>query len=100
MMAERKSRVWLTSLTFGCLVSTFLAVVMRKTQLGFWLPGAQPGWLFAFATRLVRPGSLANSVSDLALVSAGNAVFYSWIFSRILRAEIAARGNLSRHFLR
>jgi hypothetical protein len=36
----------------------------------------------------------------MALVTAGNALFYAWLFSRILRAEIAARGNLSRYFLR
>ena len=99
-MSERKTRVWLTSLAVGCAISLILTAAMRKTHFGFWLPGSQPGSLFAWATRLVRPGAVTNDPSGLALVTAGNAGFYAWIFSRILRAEIVARGNLSRYFLR
>jgi hypothetical protein len=99
-MVERKTRVWSASLAFGCLVSLFLTAILRKTHFGFWLPGSQPGWLLAWATRLVRPGSVADEPTGMALVTAGNALFYTWLFSRILRAEISARGNLSRYFLR
>jgi hypothetical protein len=99
-MAERKTRVWLASLAFGCMVSLFLTAILRKTDFGFWLPGSQPGWMLAWATRLVRPGSVSDQLAGLAVVTAGNAIFYAWLFSRILRAEITARGNLSRYFLR
>jgi hypothetical protein len=99
-MSERKTRMWLTSVAVGCAISLILTAAMRKTHFGFWLPGAQPGWIFAWATRLLRPGSAAEVPSAIALVTAGNTAFYAWIFSRILRAEIVARGNLSRYFLR
>jgi hypothetical protein len=33
------------------------------------------------------------------MMLAGNMLFYTWIFSRIIRAEISARGHLSRYFL-
>ncbi len=99
-MAERKTRVWLASLAFGCIVSLLLTAILGKTQFGFWLPGSQPGWLLPWATRLLRPGSVADQPTGMALVTAGNALFYGWLFSRILRAEITARGNLSRFFLR
>ncbi|MGC2196384.1 MAG: hypothetical protein WA628_17055 [Terriglobales bacterium] len=99
-MAERKTRVRLTSLAVGCAIALLLTAALRKTHFGFWLPGAQPGWLVAWATRLVRPGAVTEDSAGLALVTAGNTAFYSWIFSRILRAEILARGCLSRHFLR
>jgi hypothetical protein len=99
-MAERKTRVWLASLAFGCMVSLFLTAILRKTDFGFWLPGSQPGWLLAWATRVVRPGSVSDELSGMILITAGNAIFYAWIFSRALRAEITARGNLSRYFLR
>lgn len=99
-MSERKTRVWLTSAAFGAAVSLMLTVVMNKTHFGFWLPGSQPGWLLAWATRIVRPGAVAGDSSAVTLVTAGNAAFYALAFSRILRAEILARGNLSRYFHR
>ncbi len=99
-MAERKTRVWIACLAFGCMVSLFLTAILRKTEFGFWLPGSQPGWLLAWATRLVHPGSTSDQLTGMAVVTAGNAIFYAWLFSRILRAEISARGNLSRYFLR
>jgi hypothetical protein len=98
-MSERKTRMWLTSLAVGCALSLILTAAIRKTHFGFWLPGAQPGWMFAWAARMVRPTSVPAD-SAIALVTAGNTAFYAWIFSRILRAEIVARGNLSRYFLR
>jgi hypothetical protein len=94
---ERKARMWIASLVAGCVISFVLTVAMRKTQFGVWLPGTQPGWMVAWAARLMRPDSDADGV---ALVTAGNTAFYAWIFSRILRAEILARGSLSRYFLR
>jgi len=99
-MSERKTRVWLTSLAVGCTISFLLTAAMWKTHYGFWLPGSQPGWLLAWATRVVRPASGWENSSGIAVVTAGNAAFYAWIFSRVLRAEILARGNLSRYFLR
>jgi hypothetical protein len=99
-MSERKTRVWLASLAVGCAISFVLTAALRKTQFGFWLPGSQPGWLLAWATRLMRPGSVTQDLSGITLVTAGNAAFYAWVFSRVLRAEILARGNLSRYFLR
>ena len=99
-MSERKTRVWFTSLAFGCAASFLLTAAMVKTNYGFWLPGGQPGWVFAWATRLLRPGSGAQDSSGMVLVTTGNSAFYAWLFSRVLRAEILARGSMSRYFLR
>jgi hypothetical protein len=96
-MSESKFRVWLASLTMGLATSLVLTAAMRKTQFGVWLPGTQPGWMLAWAMRLLHPNSAGDGI---ALVIAGNTLFYAWIFSRILRAEILARGSLSRYFLR
>ena len=96
-ISERNPRMWMASLCAGCAISFVLTAAMRKTQFGVWLPGTQPGWMVAWAARLMRPNSAADGV---ALVTAGNTAFYAWIFSRILRAEILARGSLSRYFLR
>ena len=41
-----------------------------------------------------------NDAAALAVIGIGNAAFYVWISLQILRAEILARGHLSRHFLR
>jgi hypothetical protein len=34
------------------------------------------------------------------MILAVNTAIYTWIFSRIVQAEINARGHLSRYFLR
>jgi len=99
-MSERKTRLWSTSLAAGFAISLVLTATMTKTHYGFWLPGTQPGWVFAWATRLLRPGATWNGPSGVALVTLGNAAFYAWALSRVLRAEILARGSLSRYFLR
>jgi uncharacterized membrane protein len=99
-MSERKTRVWLTSLAVGCVISCLLTAAMEKTHYGFWLPGVQLGWLFAWATGLVRPAAGSSGPFGIALVTLGNAAFYAWFSSRVLRAEILAGGSMSRYFLR
>jgi hypothetical protein len=96
-MSERKTRIWVVSLMMGCLTSIVLTAVMLKMSAAFWFPLIWPGLLLAFFT---GRGQIVNSIVSLALISAGNALFYAWLFLKILRAEITARGHLSRYFLR
>jgi hypothetical protein len=98
-MAERKFRLWLVSLAIGCGTSLILTAAMLKMSIGFWFPPFWPGLFLALAFSIVSHGQSWDSVS-LALILAGNAAFYAWLFLRILRAEIHARGHLSRYFLR
>ena len=94
-MAERKTRVWITSLIIGCSTSVIITAVMLKTSVGFWFEPAWPGLLVAYVT---EHNGIAD-IASLALVTAGNALFYGWLFLKIIRAEITARGHLSRYFL-
>ena len=94
-MAERKTRVWVTSLMIGCGTSVILSAVMLKMNVGFWFVPTWPGLFFAY----LRGHALIVDVASLALLTAGNAVFYAWLFLKIIRAEITARGHLSRYFL-
>lgn len=98
-MSERKTRVWLASLTAGCAISFMLTAAMRKMSIGFWFPPSWPGAFLALPSAIARHGQLWDSRASLALVTIGNAAFYAWIFLRVLRAEILARGNLSRYFV-
>lgn len=97
-MAERKTRVWIAALAMGCITSVVLTAAMLKTGAGFWFPPCWPGLLLGLVFTAFRSGEAA--LSTLALITAGNAVFYAWLFLQVLRAEINARGHLSRYFLR
>ena len=98
MTPERKTRVWLVSLAFG-LASSILVAGIAKTGLAYWFPPFWPGLFLAVALEAFRGQRWAPG-TDLVLIIAGNAAFYTWIFSRIVRAEITARGHLSRYFVR
>jgi hypothetical protein len=98
MMPERKARIWLVSLAFG-LASSILVASIAKTGLAYWLPPFWPGLFLAVTFEAFR-GQRWTPGADFVLIIAGNAAFYTWIFSRIVRAEIAARGHLSRYFVR
>src|SRR5262249_30949 len=93
MTAERKIRFWLASLSLGMVSSIFLQ------RIGYWLPPIWPGMFLAMGVAALKGQPLA-AVSQMWLALAGNPIFYSWIFSRIVRAEIVGLGHLSRYFLR
>jgi hypothetical protein len=94
MTPERKARIWLASMVFGFASSIVLAGVARAGL--YWFPPLWPGLILAFA---FKAWAARGAGSDL-LILAVNAAFYTWIFLRIVRAEINARGHLSRYFLR
>jgi len=97
MLPERKARIWLASLACGFASSIVLAGVARAGLS--WFPPSWPGLFFATAFEALR-GQRWNPGADLILILAGNTAFYTWMFSRIVHAEINARGHLSRYFLR
>lgn len=92
MTSERKIRFWVASVAFGVASSILLQ------GIGYWFPPFWPGLLVALAVTTLIGHSL-SVVSGLGMMLAGNMLFYTWIFSRIIRAEISARGHLSRYFL-
>ena len=94
MTPERKTRIWLASVAFGFASSIVLAELARAGL--YWFPPLWPGLILAFA---FKAWAGRGAGSDL-LILAGNTAFYTWIFVRIVRAEINARGHLSRYFLR
>ncbi|HST09806.1 MAG TPA: hypothetical protein VLL05_05490 [Terriglobales bacterium] len=95
-MSERKTRVWIASLMIGCVTSLILTAAMLKMNVAPWFAPIWPGLLLA---SLSAQGQNVNSNLSLALITAGNALFYGWLFLKIIRAEITARGHLSRYFL-
>jgi hypothetical protein len=94
MTPERKARVWLASVACGLASSIVLAGVARAGL--YWFPPIWPGLVLAYASKAWA----GQSVGSQLLILAGNTAFYTWMFSRILQAEISARGHLSRYFLR
>ena len=98
-MSESKFRVWLASLTMGLATSLVLTGAVLKMGIAFYFPPFWPGLFFAFVCGIIGPGHWYNHIG-IALVVLGNATFYAWIFFKALRAEVAARGSLSRYFLR
>jgi hypothetical protein len=98
MTPERKSRIWLMSVALGIASSILLAGV-AKVGIACWFPPLWPGLILAVVSEGLR-GQRWSPGADLFLIAAGNTAFYTWIFSRIVQAEINARGHLSRYFLR
>ena len=94
MTPERKSRIWLASLACGFASSIVLTGVARAGL--YWFPPLWPGLILAFAFK----SWAGRNAGTALLILAGNTAFYTWIFSRIVQAEINARGHLSRYFLR
>jgi hypothetical protein len=94
-----RMRLWTASMIIGLVISCVLSGVMWKTHAGFWLPGSQPGWLFAWiAMAVIRTGSESDRLGG-ALTTIGNAAFYAWLTRGLLAAEITVRGALGKHFL-
>ena len=99
-MSECKIRVWLASLTMGLATSLILTAAILRMGTAFWFPPFWPGLFLAFVCGMIGQGQHWASRIDIAAVILGNAAFYAWIFLTALRAEVAARGSLSRYFLR
>jgi hypothetical protein len=98
MNPERKSRIWLMSLALG-IASSILLAGIAKIGIAYWFPPLWPGLILAVTSEGLR-GQRWSPGADLFLTALGNTAFYTWIFSRIVHAEINARGHLSRYFLR
>lgn len=94
-----RMRLWTASMIIGLVISCVLSGMMWKTHAGFWLPGSQPGWLFAWiAMGVIRTGSGSDRFGG-TLITIGNAAFYAWLTRGVLAAEITVRGALGKYFL-
>ena len=97
---ERKSLVYCSSLVSGAATALILTALMLKLSIGYWFIPAWPGMLLAALLAIVQVGQRSTGLASLLLITAGNAAFYFWLSLQILRAEVQARGHLSRYFLR
>jgi hypothetical protein len=95
-----RTRVRVASLAAGCILSGILTVVMLTTRVAFYFPPFWPGMFLSWAVIVVTHGEEWGSTVSIAVATIGNAVFYAWLSSRILVADIGSRGSLSRYFLR
>lgn len=91
-------RLWTASILFGCTASYSLTLMMSPGDYGYYLPGTQPGWLLVWAASAVARKSMSPDLK-LAIVTVGNALFYTWLALRILVADLLSRGRLGRLFL-
>ena len=94
------TRVWVTSLIAGCLLSVIVTALISVTGMAFYFPPFWPGLWFAWAVIIVAHGEEWNHTLVFPIAIIGNAAFYAWLCFRVLVAEIRARGRLSRYFLR
>jgi hypothetical protein len=65
-----------------------------EMQNGPWFPPFWPGWFFGIASGLSDAGKRGNQRMDTVLAMMGNATFYSWIFFRFIKADVAWRGRI------
>lgn len=86
-------RILAASFIAGAAVSVTLTFVMWATHLEYWLPGTQPGWLLAWT--IILAGG-AGAQYGIALVTAGNAAFYTCLSLPVIRSEVAERGRIGR----
>src|SRR3954462_6389492 len=91
--ARVNRRILTASLLAGIVVSLTLTFVMWSTRLGYWLPGTQPGWVVAWAVVIVGG---AGAQYAIALVTAGNAAFYTLLSVPVIKSEVAERGRIGR----
>jgi hypothetical protein len=99
-MSERKSLVYCTSLITGAATAMILTVLMLKLGIGYWFIPAWPGMLLAALPAIFDNRQTSTGATNLLLVTTGNAIVYARLSLHILRAEVQARGHLSRYFLR
>ena len=88
-----KAKLWAVSAIAGCLISAVFTLMMRVTGLSYLLPGAQPGWILAWAVGAIAPSSSAWAE---ILVTIGNAIFYGWLSLKVMSAEMEEHGPFGR----
>ena len=99
-MPRLQTRLLLASLLVGCVISCVLTAVMWSLRIGPWFPPLWPGWFLSIAATIVGRGEHWDSRVGTVLVMIGNAAFYACIFFRVIKADVACRGRIGRHFLR
>ena len=97
---ERKSLVYCASLLAGSTTSLLITALMLRLSFGYWFIPAWPGMLLTSVHAMFETSQNSTSPTSLLLITIGNAIFYAWLSLRVLRAEVQARGHLSRYFLR
>jgi hypothetical protein len=87
-MASVRTRLWLTSLLVGGVISCVLTVSTWMLKIGPWFPPAWPGWFFALAAVIVGHGDSWDNRAVLAIVTVGNAAFYGWVVLRAMSPPV------------
>jgi hypothetical protein len=96
--AHLRVRLWTASIFLGCSVAYALKLITSPGEYGFYFPGTQPGWLVMWAVSAIAPEPLGRELK-MAIVTAGNALFYSVLTLRILVADLLSRGRLGQWML-
>jgi len=99
-MPVLRTRLLLMSLLVGCFLSSVLELAMSKMRIGAWFPPYWPGWFLAIVAAIVGHGEHWDDRVFITIATIGNAVFYAWIVSLALNADVESRGPIGRHFLR
>jgi len=90
----------MASILAGCAISVVLDVFMAMLGVAYYFPPFWPGLFFSLTVIIASRGeSWANGI-HIALVTVGNAAFYTWVSLRVLKAEVVSRGPLGRRLLR
>ena len=71
-----------------------------EDAIGAWFPPYWPGWFLAIVAAIVGHGEHWDDRVFITIATIGNAVFYAWIVSLALNADVESRGPIGRHFLR
>ena len=93
-------RLWITSVFIGSIVSCTFTALMWLTRATFYFPPVWPGLLLAWIVVIASHGQHWADRFGVTLLTLGNTVFYAWLSFRVMKAEVASRGRLSRYFVR
>jgi hypothetical protein len=95
---KSRMRLWITSLLTGCAISGALTAFVLATRTAFYFPPFWPGLFFAWIVIILSRGESWAGDLILILATLGNAAVYAWLYLRVIKAEVSARGRVGRYF--
>jgi hypothetical protein len=96
--AHLRIRLWTASILLGCTIAYTLKLMTAPGDYGYYFPGTQPGWLLAWSVARAARQPITRELS-VAIVTVGNAFFYSLLTLRIVVADLLSRGRLGQILL-
>src|SRR5579859_1618301 len=87
-----RRRLYFASIAIGCAVS-LLILGISATGIGLWFPPFWPGPWFSWLVVIICHGEAWGDWVTFSLLVTGNALFYSCVSYRVVRADVLARGR-------